>query len=432
MNAFDLLRERGFVHSVSDADGLRAALGAPVTFYCGFDPSAPSLTAGHLLPLMMAAHLQRAGHRPVLVAGGGTGLIGDPTGKHETRKLLDESEVAGNVRAIAGQLARFVELDDGAIDNAVWLRELRYLDFLRDIGRHFSVNEMLAAETYRARLDAGQPLNFVELNYRLLQAYDFLHLFRTKGCRLQIGGSDQWGNILAGVDLIRRVEGAPAFGLVAPLLTTSSGEKMGKTAAGALWLDPARTAPFAFYQYWINIEDAKVEQALGLLTFLPMERVRALGGLRGPAAREAKAILASELAAIVHGAEAAQAAREAARALFAGAAAPDETPIRRLPTFGEYPTGVETASRDGGVPTSSLALAELRPSIPVTELFVRTGLASSRGAARRLILQGGAYVNEVRVTDVESTVSRTEVPTHGLLLRAGKKRYHRIVVVLDG
>jgi len=407
-NAFDVLDARGLISAASDAAALRGALDRPLTFYVGFDPTATSLTAGHLVTLMMAHHLEQAGHRPILIAGGGTGMIGDPSDRLDTRALLTHEDVAANVAAIRTQLERFVDLSEGdalVLNNADWLTELGYLEFLRDIGRHFSVNEMLATDTYRNRLEAGENLNFIELNYRLLQAYDFLHLYREYGCTLQIAGSDQWSNILAGVDLIRRVKRSQAFGLVAPLLTTAEGEKMGKTAAGAVWLDPDRTPPFDFYQFWINLADALVPQALGMLTTLPMSEVAALRDLRGPDVRRAKQALAHNVTATVHGREAADAARETARSLFADA------------------TGDAEA-----VPTTLVTAAAMEAGIPIVDLLVRTGLAPSRGAARRLIAQGGAYVGESRATDPEAVVDRSLVPDDGLLLRAGRKRYHRVVV----
>ncbi|MCY4113716.1 MAG: tyrosine--tRNA ligase [Chloroflexi bacterium] len=407
-NAFDVLDARGLISAASDAAALRRALDGPLTFYVGFDPTATSLTAGHLVTLMMAHHLEQAGHRPILIAGGGTGMIGDPSDRLDTRALLTQEDVAANVAAIRGQLERFVDLSEGdalVLNNADWLAGLGYLEFLRDIGRHFSVNEMLATDTYRNRLEAGENLNFIELNYRLLQAYDFLHLYREYGCTLQIAGSDQWSNILAGVDLIRRVERTQAFGLVAPLLTTAEGEKMGKTAAGAVWLDPDRTPPFEFYQHWINLADALVPQALGMLTTLPMSEVAALRDLRGPDIRRAKQALAHNVTATVHGREAADAARETARSLFADAAGDAEA-----------------------VPTTLVTAAELEAGIPIVDLLVRTGLAPSRGAARRLIAQGGAYIGESRASDPEAVVDRSQVPDDGLLLRAGRKRYHRVAV----
>ncbi len=405
---YQTLAERGFIHSVSNADGLRAALDRPCTFYVGFDPTAPSLHTGHLIPLALAAHLAEAGHRPVLLAGGGTGLIGDPTDRAETRALLNTEQVAANTRAVRRQVDRLFEneqADVAIVDNADWLTKLRYLEFLRDIGRYFSVNELLATETYRARLESGQGLNFVEINYRLLQAYDFLHLFRKHGCILQIGGSDQWPNILAGVDLIRRIEGAEAFGLVTPLLTTSTGQKMGKTAGGALWLDPQLTSPYDFFQYWINIEDTSVERTLALLTPLPMDEVRALAAMRGARIREAKERLAYEITARVHGADAAAAARDGARALF---------------------------GREGGsttaAPQTRVSEDQVAAGLGIVELLLATGLAGSRSAARRLIAQGGAYANDQRV-DSPDTIFHADAFQDGeLLLRSGKKRYHRVLL----
>ena len=424
-NAFDILDERGLISAASDAAALRRALERPLTFYVGFDPSAASLTAGHLVTLMMARHLQQAGHRPILIAGGGTGLIGDPSDRLDTRTLLTEQEVTTNVAAIRIQLERFVDLGPGGgmvLNNADWLAELGYLAFLRDIGRHFSMNEILATDTYRKRLDDGENLNFIEINYRLLQAYDFLHLKREYGCTLQIAGSDQWSNILAGVDLIRRVERTQAFGLVAPLLTTADGAKMGKTAAGAVWLDAGRTPPFDFYQHWINLADALVPQALGMLTTLPTPEVAELSALRGPDIRQAKQALAHNVTATVHGRKAADAARETARSLFGDAAG--EVQLSGPITGG--PGKLSGRLKVTAAPTTEVPAAELEAGIPIVELLVRTGLASSRGAARRLIAQGGAYVDDTRAVDPEAIVYRSEVPDDGLLLRAGRKRYHRV------
>ncbi|MCY3749001.1 MAG: tyrosine--tRNA ligase [Chloroflexi bacterium] len=405
---YQTLADRGFIHSVSNAPGLRAALDQPSVFYVGFDPTAPSLHTGHLIPLALAAHLAQAGHHPVLLAGGGTGLIGDPTDRSETRALLSAERVAANTQAVRRQVDRLFQneqADVAIVDNAEWLTQLRYLDFLRDIGRYFSVNEILATETYRARLDSGQGLNFVEINYRLLQAYDFLHLFREHGCILQIGGSDQWANILAGVDLIRRIEGKEAFGLVTPLLTTSTGQKMGKTAAGALWLDPELTSPYDFFQYWINIEDASVERTLALLTPLPLHEVRALASLPGAQIRSAKERLAYEITARVHGADAANAARDGARALF---------------------------GRDGGstaaAPQTRVTPDQLAAGLRIVDLLLTSGLAGSRSAARRLIAQGGAYANDCRVDSPDMIFHADAFRDGELLLRSGKKRYHRILL----
>lgn len=298
-HVLDVLQERGFLEQTTGEEEVRELLAAPTTCYIGFDPTASSFHVGHLLPIMALAHMQRAGHRPIALVGGGTAMIGDPSGKTEMRKLLTRDEIEENARGLKAQLARFLDFDRGAmlLNNADWLLGLNYIEFLRDIGVHFSVNRMLAAESYRQRLETG--LNFIEFNYMLLQAYDFLHLFQRYGCRLQMGGNDQWGNIVAGVELIRRVEGAAAHGITFPLLTTASGAKMGKTAQGAVWLDPERTSPYDFYQYWINTEDPDVERFLGLFTFLPMEEVRELGRLEGARIREAKEVLAFEVTKLV-------------------------------------------------------------------------------------------------------------------------------------
>lgn len=404
-NAFDILKERGFVEQVSNEEGLRQALTRPITFYIGYDPSAASLHAGSLLTVMALAHLQRQGHRPIIIVGGGTGMIGDPTGRNEMRQMMTPEQVIANMQAIQRQLSRFITFEQGrakVVNNGDWLLPLRYIDFLREIGVHFSVNRMLAAETYRARFEQG--LSFIEFNYQLLQAYDFLHLFRAENCVLQIGGNDQWGNILAGVDLIRRVTGEEAYALCFPLLTTASGAKMGKTGQGTVWLDPELLSPYDFYQFWINTADADVERFLKIYTFLPMERIAELARLEGAALNQAKEILAYEVTAIAHGQEEAARAREASRQLFGGAGAGEALPV----------TWVERA--------------ELERGIAVVELFCRAGLTASRGAARRLIEQGGAYVNEAPVQSSEQMADLTDVRDGGILLRYGKKRYHRIGV----
>lgn len=405
-NVLDVLTERGYVQDVSDTEGLRRALERPATLYCGYDPTAPSLHVGHLLSIMMLAHFQRAGHRPIAVVGGGTGMVGDPSGKTTQRPILTIEEIEANLAGQRRQLERYLDFEDGRaliVNNADWLTQLNYIAFLRDIGRYFSVNQMLAAETYKTRLETG--LSFIEFNYMLLQAYDFLHLYRTQQCVLQIGGSDQWANCLAGADLIRRTEAAAAFVLVAPLLTTASGQKMGKTEGGAVWLDPERTSPYEFYQYWINVDDRDVERLLALYTFLPMDEVRELGQLEGAAIREAKERLAYEATALTHGTEAAEQAQEAARALFGG--------------DGE---SAEAA------PSTRRASATLRNGVPIVELLLDTGLVASKSEARKLILQGGAYLNGERVQAPDATVSLLDIRDGALLLRAGKKRYHRILV----
>ncbi len=398
-HVLDVLKERGFVEQTTDEEGLRDLLKGPCTCYIGFDPTAPSFHVGSLVPIMALAHMQRAGHRPIALLGGGTAMIGDPSGKTEMRRLLTREQIEANARGLRDQLARFLDFGRGALllNNADWLLELRYIEFLRDIGIHFSVNRMLAAEAYRQRLETG--LNFIEFNYMLLQAYDFLHLFRTHGCRIQMGGNDQWGNIVAGVELIRRVEGKAAHGITFPLITTSSGAKMGKTAQGAVWLDPDRTSPYEFYQYWINTEDPDVERFLALFTFLPMEEVRELGRLRGAEIRKAKEVLAFEVTRLVHGDTEARRARDASRALFGGGGDLRDVPFHVVP-------------RD-----------RLEKGIEAFVLFAEAGLAKSRGEARRLIQQGGAYVNGEPVREFNRLVSAADLRDGVVLLRAGKKKY---------
>jgi tyrosyl-tRNA synthetase len=406
-NVYDVLKERGFIEQVSDEEGVRAAVERPITCYVGFDPSASSCHVGNLVPIMALAHMQRHGHRPIAIVGGGTGMVGDPSGKDEMRQLLSLEQIDGNLVTLKAQMARLLDFSENRalmLNNANWLRPLNYLEFLRSIGRHFSVNRMLAAEAYRTRYESEGGLNFLEFNYTLLQAYDFLHLFREYDCVLQAGGNDQWGNILAGVDLIRRVEGEQAYAVTYPLLTTSSGAKMGKTADGAVWLHPGRVSPYEYYQYWINTEDADVERFLAIFTFLPMERVRELGRLTGADIRQAKEVLAFEATKVLHGDDAADGAREASRKLFG--------------------RGVVTDA----VPTTELGTSELAAGIGAPELFQRVGLCHSRSEARRLIQQGGAYVNDEPVGGVDDLITTSRLADGTILLRAGKKRYHRIVV----
>ncbi len=407
-NAFDVLKERGFVKDISDEAGLRAAMERPITFYIGFDPTALSYHVGNLLPIMAMTWMQRLGHRPIAITGGGTALVGDPTGRQANRPILTYEQIDRNLQGQKSQLQRYLDFGEGKaimVNNADWLTKLNYVEFLRDIGIHFSVNHMLAAETYRAKLESEAGLNFLEFNYMLLQAYDFLHLYREYGCIMQAGGSDQWANSLAGADLIRKVEGGQAYVMVFPLLATASGAKMGKTAAGAVWLDPDLTSPYEFYQYWINTEDLDVGRFLALYTFVPIEEVRELGALEGAELRRAKEVLAFEATKITHGEEAAREAQAASRALFGGGDGNME-----------------------GVPTSEIPRAELEKGIPASQLFATATLASSRGEARRLIQQGGAYVNGNRVEEVDQMITTGDLSDRSLLLRAGKKKYHRFVV----
>ena len=405
-NVFELFEERGFVEQVTDRDLVRELLEKPTTCYIGFDPTAKSLHVGSLLPIMSLVHMQRCGHRPIVVIGGGTALVGDPSGKTEMRPVMTREEIDENAKGLKAQLSRFLDFkDDRAlmVNNADWLTTLNYIDFLRDIGRHFSVNRMLAAESYKIRLETG--LSFIEFNYMLLQAYDFWYLFKHYDCRLQMGGNDQWGNILAGADLIRRLEGEIVHGLTFPLLTTSSGIKMGKTHKGAIWLDPDLTSPYDYYQYWINQDDRDVERFLALFTLLPMEEVRRLGSLKGAELREAKEILAYEATRLCHGEEEARKAREASRQLFGGAHVDSDS-----------------------VPSFSMSGKELEGGIPAYILFEKAGLCKTRGEARRLINQGGAYINGKRVKAFDQVIGPGDLKEGHLLLRAGKKRYIRVDV----
>jgi tyrosyl-tRNA synthetase len=406
-NVFDVLRARGFVQQVTHPDVLRQRLASErLTFYIGYDPTARSLHIGSLLTIMAMAHLQRAGHRPLVIVGGGTAMIGDPSGRTEMRQMLSPATIAQNVQALRTQLQRYVALegDNGAIvvNNADWLAELKYIDFLRDIGQHFSVNRMLTFEAYKQRLETG--LSFLEFNYQLLQAYDFLVLFQRYGCVLQIGGDDQWGNMVAGVDLIRRVADGEAFVMTFPLLTTASGQKMGKTAAGAIWLDAELTSPYEFYQFWINIDDRDVQRFLKYYTFLPLEEITRLHALQGAELRQAKEVLAFEVTKLTHGEDEARQAQDTAHALFDG-------------------TGELT-----GVPETAIPQVRLAAGVPVVDLLVETGLAASKSAARRLIQQGGASLNGARLAHLEAVVTSADLHDGALLLRAGKKHYHRVVV----
>jgi tyrosyl-tRNA synthetase len=399
------LRARGFVQQISDEPALATRLASgPVTFYAGFDPTASSLHVGSMIPLMAMAHLARAGHRPIAVLGGGTAMVGDPSGRTELRQMLTVATIQENRRAIEPQVRRFLG-DAGekaiVVDNAEWLVALNYLEFLRDIGRHFSVNRMLAAEAYRLRLEKG--LSFIEFNYQILQAYDYLVLHRKYGCALQVGGDDQWGNILAGTDLIRRLLQAETYALTFPLITTATGAKMGKTAAGAVWLSAERTSPFDFYQYFVNVDDRDVARFLKLLTFLPLDEIGSLAALEGAELRTAKHALAFEATAIVHGKAEAEQAQNAARAAFGGGG-------------GEL------------VPTHVVATADVLAGLKTVDLLAAAGLASSKSAARRLVEQGGVHFGDRKVLMVDDVVKPDEIAADGTLLYAGKKKVRRIVV----
>ena len=404
MNAYDLLVERGFVKQVSHPE-LRDVLGAKqVTFYTGYDPTADSCHVGHFLQLMAMSHLQKAGHKPIILVGGGTGAIGDPSGRNDMRTMMTKDTVAHNTAALKKQMEKFLDFSEGKaemVNNADWLLDLNYIDFLREIGTHFSVNRMLAAECYKSRLASG--LTFLEFNYMLMQAYDFLHLYRTKGAILQMGGDDQLCNILAGADLIRRMEQGEAFAMTFQLLTNADGTKMGKTRKGALWLDPLKTSPYEFYQYWRNIEDASVEKCLALLTYLPMDEVQRLGALKDNAINQAKKVLAYEVTKLVHGQDEADKAVEASEALFGAGGSLDN------------------------MPTTTISMAQLQQNANVVDLMVLCGLCKSKGEARRLIQGGGVSVNDQKVSDIAFCPDEAALQ-EGAVIRKGKKVYHRVVL----
>ena len=404
-NALDILRERGFIAQTTYDDELNKAFEeGMVTFYTGFDPTADSLHIGHYIPIMAMAHLQRAGHRPIALMGGGTAMIGDPSGKTDMRKMMTVETIDSNVAHIKEQMKRFLDFDESKpnaaiiVNNADWIRSLKYMDFLRDIGALFSVNRMLTAECYKQRLERG--LTFLEFNYMLMQSYDFLQLFDKYGCSLQAGGDDQWSNMLAGADLIRRKLEKPAFAMTFKLLLTHEGKKMGKTEKGALWLDPAKTSPYDFYQYWRNVDDADVEKCLALLTFLPMDEVRRLGALKDNQINEAKVVLAYEVTKLIHGEEEATKAKNAAEALFSGAGAA------------------------GSAPTTYVTEEELTAENRLLAWAAKVGLFKSNGEARKAIQQGGLYIGDDKVTDEDTRITADMLKGDGLLIRRGKKAYH--------
>ena len=413
-NVYDILEERGFIRQTTDKEEVRRRLGEEkVTFYIGFDPTADSLHVGHFLQAIVMMWMQRYGHVPVVLVGGGTTMVGDPSGRTDMRQLMTREQIAENGLKFVSLFERFIDFSEGRAilaNNADWLLDLNYVNFIRDIGRHFSVNQMLRADCYRSRMEKG--LSFLELNYMLMQSYDFLELYRRYGCVMQCGGDDQWSNILGGVDLIRREEGAQAFGMTFALLTTSEGEKMGKTQAGALWLDPAKTSPYDFYQYWRNVEDADVRNCLSLLTFLPMDEVNELAALKDSEINRAKETLAFEVTKLVHGEEEAQAAQAAARALFgAGGAA-----------------GASDGAGAENMPTTEISRARLRAEggVGVVALLRETGLAQSNGEGIRAIQQGGVTVDDVKVTDPKQTLTEADFSDGGVLIRKGKKTWRRV------
>ena len=403
----DILKERGFIAQTTYEDELYEQLKNPTTFYVGFDPTADSLHIGHYIPIMAMAHMQKAGHKPIALMGGGTAMIGDPSGKTSMRKMLTTETIDQNVECIKKQMSRFLDFSDGnaiIVNNADWLRNLNFIEFMREIGSMFSVNKMLTAECYKARMATENGLSFLEFTYMLMQSYDFLELYRRYGCALEMGGNDQWSNMLGGADLVRRKEEGKAFACTFQLLLTHDGRKMGKTEAGALWLDPNKTTPFQFYQYWRNVDDKDVEKCLALLTFLPMDEVRRLGSLEGSEINEAKKVLAYEVTKLVHGEEEAQKAADAALALFAGGGAGQDVP--------------------------SLEVTEemLKQDARVSTLLVLSGLCKSQGDARKQIAQNAVALGDEKVTDQMATVDIASIGPDGLLLKKGKKGFCKLIL----
>lgn len=413
-----IMQERGFLHQCTDIEGLDTLLNQQkVTAYCGVDPTGESLHVGHMIPYLMMRWFQKCGHEPIVLIGGVTGMIGDPTGKDESRQLLTENSIQKNADSISEFFQKIIHFksppaqkpntpDALMVNNADWLRKLNYVDFLRDYGRHFSINRMLAMDSVKQRLEREQSMSFLEFNYMILQGYDFLELYRSKGCRLQMAGSDQWGNIIQGIELARRCEQVELFGLTAPLLTTSSGRKMGKTEAGAVWLNADKLSPYDYYQYWRNTEDADVAKFLKLFTELPMDEIARLEKLHGGEINEAKKILAFEATKMCHGEKAAQDSAETARKTF------------------------EEGASAEGLPKITVAKAKLAEGIPAFMLFKDAGLAASGGEARRLITGGGARVNDEKVESDTQVISLTHLSNGTIKLSAGKKK-HALVVVGD-
>ena len=401
-NVYDVLEERGFLKQVTH-EGLKEMLATQsVTFYIGFDPTADSLHVGHYVQLMAMSHMQRFGHRPIALIGGGTAMVGDPSGRTDMRKMMTEQTIAENSECFKRQIGKFLDFSPGKaimVNNADWLMGLNYVEFLRDVGSHFSVNRMLTADCFKSRLEKG--LSFLEFNYMLMQSYDFLVLFKEYGCALQLGGDDQWSNILMGADLIRRKESKPAFGMTFSLLLTSEGKKMGKTEKGAVWLDAEKTSPYEFYQYWRNVQDADVKTCLSMLTFLPMDEVVRLSSLEGEKINEAKKVLAFEVTKQVHGEDEAKKAQAAAEALFGG------------------------ADMGGSVPETVITSIE---DLLLVDLMQQCGLAASRGEGRRLIKQGGVTLNDEKVTDEFLAITPELFINGEMMIRKGKKVFHKVVL----
>jgi len=406
-HVLDTLKERGFLAQMTFPEELYEQLKEPTTFYVGFDPTADSLHIGHYIPIMAMAHMQKAGHKPIALMGGGTAMIGDPSGKTDMRKMMTVETIDNNVECIKKQMSRFLDFSEGQaiiVNNGDWLRNLNFIEFMRDIGSMFSVNTMLRADCYKARMESENGLSFLEFTYMLMQSYDFLELFNRYGCRLEMGGNDQWSNMLGGADLVRRKEQEKAFACTFQLLLTHDGRKMGKTEKGALWLDPAKTTPFDFYQYWRNIDDKDVEKCLGLLTFLPMDEVRRLGALEGSEINEAKKVLAFEVTKLVHGEEEAQKAADAALALFAG--------------------GMNGAD----VPSFEVTAEMLSGDARVTTMLVLSGLCKSQSDARNQMKAGAVSLADEKITDFSAVVTADMFGEDGLMLKKGKKGFRRLIL----
>ena len=402
----DVLKERGFIAQTTFEDELYEQLKSPTVFYVGFDPTADSLHIGHYFPIMAMAHMQRAGHKPIALMGGGTAMIGDPSGKTDMRRMMTTETIDHNVECIKKQMSRFLDFSDGKaliVNNADWLRPLNFIDFMREIGSLFSVNRMLTADCYKARMATENGLSFLEFTYMLMQSYDFLELFRRYGCRLEMGGNDQWSNMLGGADLVRKKENEKAFACTFQLLLTHDGRKMGKTEAGALWLDPEKTSPYHFYQYWRNVDDKDVEKCLALLTFLPMDEVRRLGALKDAEINEAKKVLAFEVTKLVHGEEEAVKAAEASASVFGKGASAEN------------------------MPTLEVTEAELGQDARISTLLVRAGLCKSQSDARKQIEQNAVSLNDRKITD-PAAVLPIEQLKESLLLKKGKKSFCRIIL----
>ena len=406
-NVFDTLVERGLIAQTTDADKIREMLATEnVKFYIGFDPTADSLHVGHFVSVMVMAHMQRAGHTPIALFGGGTGMIGDPSGKTDMRKMLTRETIEYNIGCFREQMSNLIDFSEGKaimVNNADWLMDLNYINFLREVGVHFSVNRMLAAECYKQRLERG--LSFFELNYMLMQSYDFLVLNRKYGCKLELGGDDQWSNILGGVELCRRSDGKDVYGLTFQLLLTSEGKKMGKTEKGAVWLDPQKTTPYEFYQYWRNIADADVVTCMKMLTFIPMNEVNEYAKLEGSEINRAKEVLAYEVTKLVHGEEEAEKAQAAAKALFSNGANSEHMPTTALS---------DEDFADG--------------EIGIIDILVKTGIAKSRGEARRLVEQGGVSVDDAKVTSIDFRLAKANLAETPSIVKKGKKVFHKITL----